>query len=78
MLRKALKISSPLVLVSREVPRFHGGSLWHSHTGLKEACLEGRLYLDPNLLHLSYMMIYLTLQKPNLSNVFISEGNSQC
>ena len=23
---------SPLALVSREVPRFHGGSLWHSDT----------------------------------------------
>ena len=30
MLREALKISSPPALVSREVPRFHGGSLWHS------------------------------------------------
>ena len=30
MLREALKISRPLALVSREVPRFHGGSLWHS------------------------------------------------
>ena len=30
MFREALKISSPLALVSREVPRFHGGSLWHS------------------------------------------------
>ena len=29
MLREALKISSPLALVSREVPRFHGG---HSGT----------------------------------------------
>ena len=30
MLRKALKISRLLPLASREVPRFHGGSLWHS------------------------------------------------
>ena len=30
MLREALKISSPLPLVSGEVPRLHGGSLWHS------------------------------------------------
>ena len=30
MLREALEISRPLALVSREVPRFHGGSLWHS------------------------------------------------
>ena len=30
MVREAQKISSPLPLVSREVPRFHGGSLWHS------------------------------------------------
>ena len=30
MLRKALKISRPLSLVSGEVPRFHGGSLWHA------------------------------------------------
>ena len=30
MLRKALKISKPVPLVSGEVPRFHGGSLWHS------------------------------------------------
>ena len=29
-LLKALEIRSPLALVSREVPRFHGGSLWHS------------------------------------------------
>ena len=34
MLREALKISSPLPLVSREVPRFHGGSLWHSTPAL--------------------------------------------
>ena len=33
MLRKALKISRPLPLVSGEVPRFHGGSLWHSTPG---------------------------------------------
>ena len=33
MLREALKISSPLALVSREVPRFHGGSLWHTTLG---------------------------------------------
>ena len=33
MLREALKISSPLALVSGEVPRFHGGSLWHSTPG---------------------------------------------
>ena len=33
MLREALKISSPLALVSREVPRFHGGSLWHCTPG---------------------------------------------
>ena len=33
MLREALKISSPLPLVSGEVPRFHGGSLWHSTPG---------------------------------------------
>ena len=30
MLREALKISSPLALTSREVPRFHGRSLWLS------------------------------------------------
>ena len=36
MLREALKISSPLALVSREVPRFHGGSLWHSTPGNRE------------------------------------------
>ena len=35
MLREALKISIPLALVSREVPRFHGGSLWHSTPVLK-------------------------------------------
>ena len=35
VLREALKISSPLALVSREVPRFHGGSLWHSTPGNK-------------------------------------------
>ena len=29
MLREALKISSPLGLLLREVPRFHGRSLWH-------------------------------------------------
>ena len=34
VLREALKISSPLALVSREVPRFHGGSLWHSTGGI--------------------------------------------
>ena len=33
MLRKALKISRPLALVSWEVPRFHDGSLWHSTAG---------------------------------------------
>ena len=30
MLREALEISSPLAHISGEVPRFHGGSLWHS------------------------------------------------
>ena len=30
MLREALEISSPLALISGEVPRFHDGSLWHS------------------------------------------------
>ena len=30
VLRKALKISRPLSLMSGEVPRFHGGLLWHS------------------------------------------------
>ena len=30
LLREALKISSPMALVLREVPRFHGRSLWHS------------------------------------------------
>ena len=30
MLREAQKISRPLPLISGEVPRFHGGSLWHS------------------------------------------------
>ena len=30
MLRESLKISSPLALISREVPRFHGGSLWYT------------------------------------------------
>ena len=30
MLREALKISSPLALVLRDVPRFHSGSLWHT------------------------------------------------
>ena len=29
MLREAQKISRPLPLISGEVPRFHGGSLWH-------------------------------------------------
>ena len=33
MLGEALKISSPLALISKEVPRFHGGSLWHSTPG---------------------------------------------
>ena len=28
--REALEISSPLAVISGEVPRFHGGSLWHS------------------------------------------------
>ena len=36
MLREALEISSPLALISGEVPRFHGGSLWHSTPCLKE------------------------------------------
>ena len=36
MLRKALKISRPLALVLREVPRFHGGSLWHVSPGHEE------------------------------------------
>ena len=30
MLREAQKISRPLPLISRKVPRFYGGSLWHS------------------------------------------------
>ena len=30
MLREALEISSPLPLISGEVPRYHGGSLWHT------------------------------------------------
>ena len=34
VLREAQKISSPLALISREVPRFHGGSLWHSTPGI--------------------------------------------
>ena len=29
VLREAQKISRPLPLISGEVPRFHGGSLWH-------------------------------------------------
>ena len=29
MLREDLKISINLALVSREMPRFNGGSLWH-------------------------------------------------
>ena len=36
VLREALKISSPLALVSREVPRFHGGSLWHTTLALSQ------------------------------------------
>ena len=36
MLRKALKIIRPLPLVPGEVPRFHGGSLWHSTVALNE------------------------------------------
>ena len=33
MLRKALKISRPVPLVSGEVPRFHGRLLWHFTPG---------------------------------------------
>ena len=33
MLREAQKISRPLPLISGEVPRFHGGSLWHISPG---------------------------------------------
>ena len=34
MLREAQKISRPLPLISGEVPRFHGGSLWHVSLGI--------------------------------------------
>ena len=33
VLREALEISSPLSLISGEVPRFHGESLWHYTPG---------------------------------------------
>ena len=33
VLREALQIIIPLSLISGEVPRFYGGSLWHSTPG---------------------------------------------
>ena len=55
MLREALKISSPLVLVSREVPRFHGGSLWHSTPALNSErfAFLGSTYSSPTSMEFS-------------------------
>ena len=56
MLREALKISSPLALVSREVPRFHGGSLWHSTPGsipTRSGVIFCFKFCNPNLHNIS-------------------------
>ena len=44
MLREALKISSPLALISREVLRFHGRSLWHTTPGM-QSCTVRVVYI---------------------------------
>ena len=50
MLREALKISSPLTLLSRELPRFHGESLWHS---TPDPLIQQKLHLsDFSVFHL--------------------------
>ena len=38
--REALEISSPLALVSREVPRFHSRSLYTGKTQSSGSCLK--------------------------------------
>ena len=39
VLREAQEVSNLLALISGEVPRFHGGSLWHSYTGTSPGAL---------------------------------------
>ena len=61
VLREVLKISSPLALLSREVPRFHGGSLWHCTPGaFADPKTEGR---TPPLGPVSLIFMYIFREK---------------